>query len=39
MVMAGAFYPNYFLLGAIDEDQAVKELSGFNPTRTVMVIF
>lgn len=37
MVMAGAFYPNYFLLGAIEEDLAVKELSGFNPRRTVMV--
>lgn len=37
MVIAGAFYANYFLLGAIEEDLAVKELSGFNPRMTVMV--
>lgn len=37
MVIAGAFYPNYFLLGVIEEDLAVKELNGFNARMTVMV--
>lgn len=37
MVIAGASYPNYFLQGVIEEDLAIKELSGFNPRTTVMV--
>uniref|UniRef100_A0A4W4EBT1 ATP-dependent RNA helicase TDRD9 n=1 Tax=Electrophorus electricus TaxID=8005 RepID=A0A4W4EBT1_ELEEL len=37
VVIAGAFYPNYFLQGAIDEEQASKELSGNDPRTTVMV--
>lgn len=39
MVIAGAFYPNYFVQGEIDEDLAIRELSGFNPRTTVMVFF
>lgn len=37
MVIAGAYYPNYFLQGEIDEDLASRDLSGFNPRTTVMV--
>lgn len=37
MVIAGAYYPNYFVQGEIDEDRASRELSGFNPRTTVMV--
>uniref|UniRef100_A0A3Q2T1N6 RNA helicase n=1 Tax=Fundulus heteroclitus TaxID=8078 RepID=A0A3Q2T1N6_FUNHE len=37
IVIAGAFYPNYFFQQEIDEQQVCKELSGFNPQRTVMV--
>ncbi|XP_069571059.1 ATP-dependent RNA helicase TDRD9 [Brachyistius frenatus] len=37
VVIAGAYYPNYFGQGEIDEYLASKELSGFNPRTTVMV--
>ncbi|XP_044023708.1 ATP-dependent RNA helicase TDRD9 isoform X3 [Siniperca chuatsi] len=37
VVIAGAYYPNYFVQGEIDEDLASRELSGFNPRTTVMV--
>uniref|UniRef100_A0A4W6FKY9 ATP-dependent RNA helicase TDRD9 n=1 Tax=Lates calcarifer TaxID=8187 RepID=A0A4W6FKY9_LATCA len=37
MVIAGAYYPNYFVQGEIDEDLASRELSGFNPRTTVML--
>ncbi|XP_038584819.1 ATP-dependent RNA helicase TDRD9 isoform X1 [Micropterus salmoides] len=37
VVIAGAYYPNYFLQGEIDEDLASRELSGFNPRTTVMM--
>ncbi|XP_054909205.1 ATP-dependent RNA helicase TDRD9 [Poeciliopsis prolifica] len=37
IVIAGAFYPNYFFQREIDERQACKELNGFNPRTTVMV--
>ncbi|KAM9341283.1 ATP-dependent RNA helicase TDRD9 [Symphorus nematophorus] len=37
VVIAGAYYPNYFVQGEIDEDLASRELSGFNPKTTVMV--
>ncbi|KAK2826057.1 hypothetical protein Q5P01_020271 [Channa striata] len=37
VVIAGAYYPNYFLQGEIDEDLSSKELSGFDPRTTVMV--
>ncbi|XP_035529737.1 ATP-dependent RNA helicase TDRD9 [Morone saxatilis] len=37
VVIAGAYYPNYFVQGDIDEDLASRELSGFNPRTTVMV--
>uniref|UniRef100_A0A3Q3A8T5 ATP-dependent RNA helicase TDRD9 n=1 Tax=Kryptolebias marmoratus TaxID=37003 RepID=A0A3Q3A8T5_KRYMA len=37
MVIAGAYYPNYFFHGEIDNNLASKELSGFNPRTTVMV--
>ncbi|KAI4885618.1 hypothetical protein NFI96_019060 [Prochilodus magdalenae] len=37
VVIAGAFYPNYFLQGAIDEELASKELSGNDPRTTILV--
>ncbi|XP_077395488.1 ATP-dependent RNA helicase TDRD9 isoform X2 [Festucalex cinctus] len=37
VVIAGAYYPNYFLQGEIDEDLASRELNGLNPKTTVMV--
>lgn len=37
-MIAGAFYPNYFLLGTVDEQLAAKELSGNDPNTTVVVL-
>uniref|UniRef100_A0ABM5FBP8 RNA helicase n=1 Tax=Pogona vitticeps TaxID=103695 RepID=A0ABM5FBP8_9SAUR len=37
VVMAGAFYPNYFTLGQHDEELAVRELAGNDPQTTVML--
>ncbi|XP_031702877.1 ATP-dependent RNA helicase TDRD9 [Anarrhichthys ocellatus] len=37
VVIAGAHYPNYFVQGDIDEDLAIRELSGYNPRTTVML--
>ncbi|XP_036398195.1 ATP-dependent RNA helicase TDRD9 [Megalops cyprinoides] len=37
IAIAGAFYPNYFSLGEIDEELASKDLSGNDPKTTVMV--
>ncbi|XP_061700234.1 ATP-dependent RNA helicase TDRD9 isoform X2 [Syngnathoides biaculeatus] len=37
MVIAGAYYPNYFVQGQTNEDLASRELSGLNPRTTVMV--
>ncbi|XP_014187415.1 ATP-dependent RNA helicase TDRD9 [Haplochromis burtoni] len=37
VVIAGAYYPNYFLQVDIDEALASRELSGFNPRTTVML--
>ncbi|XP_019725760.1 ATP-dependent RNA helicase TDRD9 isoform X2 [Hippocampus comes] len=37
VVIAGAYYPNYFVQGEIDDDLASRELSGFNPNTTVMM--
>ncbi|XP_061087856.1 ATP-dependent RNA helicase TDRD9 [Conger conger] len=37
IAIAGAFYPNYFSLGEMDEELASKELSGNDPKTTVMV--
>ncbi|XP_047466283.1 ATP-dependent RNA helicase TDRD9 isoform X2 [Mugil cephalus] len=37
VVIAGAYYPNYFVQAEIDEDLASRELSGYNPRTTVMV--
>ncbi|KAL8168900.1 UNVERIFIED_CONTAM: ATP-dependent RNA helicase tdrd9, partial [Gekko kuhli] len=37
IVMAGAFYPNYFALGQNDEEIAARELSGKDPKTTVML--
>ncbi|XP_035669550.1 ATP-dependent RNA helicase TDRD9-like [Branchiostoma floridae] len=37
MVLAGAFYPNYFTCAASDEAEAVRDLSGSNPLTTVML--
>uniref|UniRef100_A0AAQ5YNN5 ATP-dependent RNA helicase TDRD9 n=1 Tax=Amphiprion ocellaris TaxID=80972 RepID=A0AAQ5YNN5_AMPOC len=38
VVIAGAYYPNYFVQGEIDEHLASRELNGFNPRTTVMVL-
>uniref|UniRef100_A0A670IA43 ATP-dependent RNA helicase TDRD9 n=1 Tax=Podarcis muralis TaxID=64176 RepID=A0A670IA43_PODMU len=37
VVMAGAFYPNYFTLAEHDEEIAVREMSGKDPKTTIMV--
>ncbi|XP_078671642.1 ATP-dependent RNA helicase TDRD9-like isoform X2 [Branchiostoma floridae x Branchiostoma belcheri] len=37
MILAGAFYPNYFTCDASDEAEAVRDLSGSNPLTTVML--
>ncbi|XP_070836021.1 ATP-dependent RNA helicase TDRD9 [Chaetodon trifascialis] len=37
VVIAGAYYPNYFAQGEIDEDLASKDLSGYNPRTTVIL--
>uniref|UniRef100_A0A7M4FCD7 Tudor domain containing 9 n=1 Tax=Crocodylus porosus TaxID=8502 RepID=A0A7M4FCD7_CROPO len=37
IVIAGAFYPNYFSLGQCDEEIAVKNLTGRDPKTTIMV--
>ncbi|XP_066468396.1 ATP-dependent RNA helicase TDRD9 [Tiliqua scincoides] len=37
VVMAGAFYPNYFTFGYHDEEIAMRELSGKDPKTTIML--
>jgi len=37
VVIAGAFFPNYFSQGEIDEQLASKELSGNDPKTTILV--
>ncbi|RXN17568.1 ATP-dependent RNA helicase TDRD9 [Labeo rohita] len=37
VVIAGAFFPNYFSQGEIDEQLASKELSGNDPKTTIMI--
>uniref|UniRef100_A0AAR2JLL0 RNA helicase n=1 Tax=Pygocentrus nattereri TaxID=42514 RepID=A0AAR2JLL0_PYGNA len=37
VVIAGAFYPNYFIQGAIDEELASKDLAGNDPRTTIQV--
>lgn len=37
VVLAGAFYPNYFTFGQPDEEIAMRELAGKDPKTTVMV--
>ncbi len=37
LIIAGAFYPNYFRWGVVDEEQATREMSGHDPLSTVMV--
>ncbi|XP_010221869.1 PREDICTED: putative ATP-dependent RNA helicase TDRD9 [Tinamus guttatus] len=37
VVIAGAFYPNYFSFGMCDQEIAVKELDGKDPKTTVML--
>ncbi|XP_014066219.2 ATP-dependent RNA helicase TDRD9 isoform X2 [Salmo salar] len=37
VVIAGAYYPNYFAQGEMDEELASKELSGHDPKTTVLV--
>ena len=36
-IIAGAFYPNYFIRQARDEHESLKELCGLNPFTTVML--
>ncbi|XP_074725041.1 ATP-dependent RNA helicase TDRD9 [Strix uralensis] len=37
VVIAGAFYPNYFTFGKYDEEIAVRHLAGKDPKTTVML--
>uniref|UniRef100_A0A8C8CWX0 RNA helicase n=1 Tax=Oncorhynchus tshawytscha TaxID=74940 RepID=A0A8C8CWX0_ONCTS len=37
VVIAGAYYPNYFAQGEMDEELASKDLSGHDPKTTVLV--
>lgn len=37
MVVAGAFYPNYFAQGEMDEELIARDLCGHDPKTTVMV--
>ncbi|XP_064649764.1 ATP-dependent RNA helicase TDRD9-like [Lineus longissimus] len=37
LLMAGAFYPNFFLCSKPEEEDAVKAMSGFDPKTVVMV--
>uniref|UniRef100_A0A8C3WCV0 ATP-dependent RNA helicase TDRD9 n=1 Tax=Catagonus wagneri TaxID=51154 RepID=A0A8C3WCV0_9CETA len=37
VVLAGAFYPNYFTFGQPDEELAVRELAGKDPKTTVVL--
>ncbi|NXN71597.1 TDRD9 helicase, partial [Himantopus himantopus] len=37
VVIAGAFYPNYFTFGKRDEEVAVRDLAGKDPKTTVML--
>ncbi|KAG7511385.1 ATP-dependent RNA helicase TDRD9 [Solea senegalensis] len=37
VVIAGAYYPNYFAWGEIDEEMSCKEFYGLNPRTTVML--
>ncbi|XP_075699987.1 ATP-dependent RNA helicase TDRD9 isoform X2 [Rhinoderma darwinii] len=37
VVMAGAFYPNYFTFGQSDEESGIKDLGGKDPKTTVVL--
>ncbi|XP_048655394.1 ATP-dependent RNA helicase TDRD9 isoform X4 [Marmota marmota marmota] len=37
VVLAGAFYPNYFTFGQPDEEMAVRELAGKDPKTTIVL--
>ncbi|XP_073097875.1 ATP-dependent RNA helicase TDRD9 isoform X8 [Manis javanica] len=37
VVLAGAFYPNYFMFGQPDEEMAVRELAGKDPKTTIVL--
>ncbi|XP_012579883.1 PREDICTED: putative ATP-dependent RNA helicase TDRD9 [Condylura cristata] len=37
VVLAGAFYPNYFTFGQPDEEMAVRELAGRDPKTTIVL--
>ena len=37
MVIAGAYYPHYFVQGEMDEAMAAKDLCGHDPRTTVVV--
>ena len=36
-MLAGAFYPNYFTWKISDEELSLRQMSGLDPTTTVMV--
>ncbi|XP_068959813.1 ATP-dependent RNA helicase TDRD9 [Petaurus breviceps papuanus] len=37
VVLAGAFYPNYFTFGQPDEEMAIRELAGKDPKTTIVL--
>ncbi|KAM4625880.1 ATP-dependent RNA helicase TDRD9 [Polymixia lowei] len=37
MIIAGAYYPNYFAQGELDDEMASRDLCGHDPRTTVMV--
>ncbi|KAM6170841.1 ATP-dependent RNA helicase TDRD9 isoform 1-T1 [Erethizon dorsatum] len=37
VILAGAFYPNYFTFGQPDEEMAVRELAGKDPKTTIVL--
>jgi len=37
VVVAGAYYPNYFVQGEMDEELTARDFCGHDPKTTVMV--
>ncbi|KAK3092629.1 hypothetical protein FSP39_005160 [Pinctada imbricata] len=37
LVLCGAFYPNFFIKGQVNEEEALRSMSGHDPLNTVMV--
>ena len=38
MIIAGAFYPNYFAVKSVEEEFATTEMYEYNPRNTIRVI-